>query len=154
MTTLLDRHAHAQIQSQIQKEDTLVPVSIQSKGVCSYIYIYTSFQLRYFSVKMCIVNFLSNSIKKYYCEYTYSLPFTPPTYIYIYIYIYIYMQGLLNRFPAFFRISSSCNALVVPLQQLLEGFMEVLLCERVSDLPRSLFHLLNCLITTACELRE
>ena len=32
--------------------------------------------------------------------------------------------------------------------------MEVLLCERVNDLSHSLFHLLNCLITTASELRE
>ena len=32
--------------------------------------------------------------------------------------------------------------------------MEVLLCEGVNDLPHSLFHLLNCLITTASELRE
>ena len=32
--------------------------------------------------------------------------------------------------------------------------MEVLLCEHVSDLHHSLFHLLNCLITTASELRE
>ena len=32
--------------------------------------------------------------------------------------------------------------------------MEVLLCECVNDLRHSLFHLLNCLITTACELRE
>ena len=32
--------------------------------------------------------------------------------------------------------------------------MEVLLCERVNDLRHSLFHLLNCLITTASELRE
>ena len=32
--------------------------------------------------------------------------------------------------------------------------MEVLLCERVKDLRHSLFHLLNCLITTASELRE
>ena len=55
-------------------------------------------------------------------------------------------------------ISSGCNALVVPFQQLLEGPMEVLLCERVNDLRHSLFHLLNCLITTASkfflELRE
>ena len=29
--------------------------------------------------------------------------------------------------------------------------MEVLLCERVNDLHYSLFHLLNCLIMTACE---
>ena len=32
--------------------------------------------------------------------------------------------------------------------------MEVLLCERVNDLRHSLFLLLNCLITTASELRE
>ena len=32
--------------------------------------------------------------------------------------------------------------------------MEVLLCERVNDLRHSLFHLLNCLITTASELME
>ena len=32
--------------------------------------------------------------------------------------------------------------------------MEVLLGERVNDLRHSLFHLLNCLITTASELRE
>ncbi len=51
-------------------------------------------------------------------------------------------------------ISSGCNELVVPFQQLLEGPMEILLCERVNDLRHSLFHLLNCLITTASELRE
>ena len=32
--------------------------------------------------------------------------------------------------------------------------MEVLLCERINDLRQSLFHNLNCLITTASELRE
>ena len=32
--------------------------------------------------------------------------------------------------------------------------MEVLLSERVNDLSHSLFHLLNCLITTVSELRE
>ena len=51
-------------------------------------------------------------------------------------------------------ISSGCNALVLPFQQLLEGPIEVLLCECVNDLRHSLFHLLNCLITTASELRE
>ena len=78
---------------------------------------------------------------------------------------------LVNKFPDFFCmgtfidsthetlvsfevISSGCNALVVPLQQLLEGPMEVLSCERVNDLCHSLFHLLNCLITTASEFRE
>ena len=32
--------------------------------------------------------------------------------------------------------------------------MEVLLCEHVNDLRHSLFRLVNCLITTASELRE
>ena len=32
--------------------------------------------------------------------------------------------------------------------------MELLLCERVNDLRHSFFHLLNCLITTASELRN
>ena len=32
--------------------------------------------------------------------------------------------------------------------------MGVLLCERINDLRHSLFHLLNCLITTASEFRE
>ena len=51
-------------------------------------------------------------------------------------------------------ISFGGNALVVPFQQLLEGPMEVLLCERVNELRHSLFHLLNCLITTATKLRR
>ena len=51
-------------------------------------------------------------------------------------------------------ISSGCNALVAPFQQLLKGSMEVLLCERVHNLRHSLFHLFNCLITTASELKE
>ena len=46
-------------------------------------------------------------------------------------------------------ISSGDNALV-PLQQLLEGPMEVLLCERVNDLR----HLFNSLIRTASKLTE
>ena len=90
-------------------------------------------------------------------------------FLYVYICIYIYIWGSLNKFPDFFRmgtfidsthdtlapfkiISSSCNVLVGPLQQLLEGPVEVLLCERVNDLHHSLFHLLNSLITTASEL--
>ncbi len=51
-------------------------------------------------------------------------------------------------------ISSGCNKLVAPFQQLLEGHMEVLLCECVYDLRHSLFYLFNCLIMTACELRD
>ena len=41
-----------------------------------------------------------------------------------------------------------------PLQQPLERPIEVLLCERINDLRHNLFHLLNCLITTASELKE
>ena len=86
------------------------------------------------------------------------------------MYIIIYIQIACDKFPDFFRmgtfidsahilvpfevISSGCNALVVPIQQLLEGPMEVLLYECVNDLRHSLFHLLSCLITTASELRE
>ena len=51
-------------------------------------------------------------------------------------------------------ISSGYNALVVQFQQLLQGPMEVLLCERVHHLRHSLFHHLNCLITTTSELKE
>ena len=50
--------------------------------------------------------------------------------------------------------SSGCNALVVSFQQHLEDPMEDLFCEHVNDLRRSPFHLLNCLITTASELKE
>ena len=82
------------------------------------------------------------------------------------------LRGSIDKFPDFFCmgtfidsthnetllpfqvISPGINALVVPFQQLLEGSMEVLLCERVNDLRHSLFHLLNCLITTASELKE
>ena len=62
-----------------------------------------------------------------------------------------------KRFPDFFRmgtflivhnkilvpfeaISSGCNALVGPFQQLMEGPREVHLCGRVNDLRHSLFH--------------
>ena len=80
------------------------------------------------------------------------------------------IRGSLNKFPDFSRIgtfidsthmkllfeviSPGCNALVVSFQQLLEGLIEVFLCERVKNLLHSLFHLLSCLITTASGLRE
>ena len=51
-------------------------------------------------------------------------------------------------------ISCGCNALVVPFQKLMEGSMDIHLCERFNDLPHILFYLLNCLLTTASELRE
>ena len=69
-------------------------------------------------------------------------------------YGHFYWQYTHETIVPFEVISSGCNALVVPFQQLLEGLMEVLLCERVNDLRHSLFHLLNCLITTASVLRE
>ena len=51
--------------------------------------------------------------------------------------------------------SSGRNAIFGPFQKLLQGPMEVLLCELVNDLRHSLFHLFNCIITTAAsELRE
>ena len=55
---------------------------------------------------------------------------------------------LMKLYSPFEVISSGCNALVVPFQQLLEGPMEVLLCERVNDPRHSLFHLLNVLLWT------
>ena len=60
-----------------------------------------------------------------------------------------YIRGSVNKFPEFFRmgtfidsahmklfevITSGCNALVVPFQQLLEGPMKILLSERVNYL--------------------
>ena len=83
---------------------------------------------------------------------------------YMYIRILKHIRGSLNTFRDFFRmgifidsthmktlvpfevISTGCNALVVPFQQLLEGPMEVVFCEPVNDLRHSLFYLLNCLI--------
>ena len=51
-----------------------------------------------------------------------------------------------NSSPLWSNLQLQCTCCTVP--------MEVLLCERVNDLHHSLFHLLNCLITTASELRE
>ena len=74
--------------------------------------------------------------------------------------LFIHIWDAYDKFPDFFRIGiwnyrrhlkfqyvvfSGCNALVVPFQQLLEGPMEVLLCEHVNDLCHSLFHLLSLL---------
>ena len=47
-----------------------------------------------------------------------------------------------------------CVCVCVCVCILIKKNMEVLLSERVNDLRHSLFHLLNCLITTASELRE
>ena len=94
---------------------------------------------------------------------SFPLKLGPTISCFIYIYIYIYCQTFFvwalllivhtwNSSPLQ-AISSGCNALIVPFQQLLEGPMEVLLCQCVSHLCHSLFHL-NYLITTASELRE
>ena len=56
------------------------------------------------------------------------------------------IRGAYIKFPDFF--------FVAPLQQLLEGPMKVVLCKRVNDRRHSLFHLLNCLIKTASELKK
>ena len=56
---------------------------------------------------------------------------------------YFLMGTFIDTLVLFEVISSGCSALVVPFQQLLEGSMQVLLCERVNDLRQSLFHLLN-----------
>ena len=52
------------------------------------------------------------------------------------------------------RLKYSPPAAIHLFQKLLEGSVEVLLGERVNDLRHSLFHLLNCLITTASVLLE
>ena len=80
------------------------------------------------------------------------------------------IRGSLIKFSDFFRMDTFIDsthmnllspskysppaALVVPFQQLQQGPIEVLMREPLNDLRHSLFHLLNCLITTACELRE
>ena len=122
--------------------------------------------------KSTIIMLLMSTWNKHWNSLSLSLSLYIYIYVYIYIYIYIYIYKYEVHtigFQTFFVwalllivhenlvpfeiISSGCNALV-PFQQLLEGPMEVLLCERVNDLRHSLFHLLNCLITTVCELRE
>ena len=64
------------------------------------------------------------------------------------------MGAFIETLVPFEVTSSGCNVLGVPFQQLMEGSMEVLLCERVNDLRHSHSHLLSCLITTASELRN
>ena len=74
-------------------------------------------------------------------------------FLWLFLTIHPFHSSLLNIVP-FEVISSGCNGFVVPFQQLLEGPMEVILCERVNDLSHNLFHLLNCLIITASVLKE
>ena len=71
---------------------------------------------------------------------------------YAYIYIYtriikyvsrLFRMGTHETLVTFEVISSGCNSLVVPFQQLLEGPMEVFLYECVKDLCQSFFHLLR-----------
>ena len=86
-----------------------------------------------------------------------------------YIYIYIYkVRTIIFQTYFVWKLSLIVNTwnsssvrsnllrrqfIVQPFQQLLQGPMEVLLGEPVNDLRHSLFHLLNCLLTTASELR-
>ena len=75
--------------------------------------------------------------------------------VYIYIYVCVCVcVCVCETLVPFEVISSGCNAIVVPFQQLLEVPIEILLCERVNDLRHSLFHLLKYHIKTASELRE
>ena len=91
-----------------------------------------------------------------------SLPLSLSLSLYIYIYIYEVDAKSCQTFSYVQTWNSSSlrsnlvrlNALVLPFQGLLEGWMEVLLRERANDLRQSLFHLHNCLITTASELRK
>ena len=63
-------------------------------------------------------------------------------YIIIVICLHTILFSLVFAIQLFKVLSSGCNTLV-PFQQLLEGSMEVLLCEHVNDLRHRLFHLLN-----------
>ena len=118
-----------------------------------------------------IKKFLFIEWPSYIYIYIYNVPLQIKKVLLIYWMTVIYIWGSLNKFTDFFHIgtfidsthmklvrfeviSSGCNALVVPFQQVLEGPMEVLSCECVNDLRHSLFYLLSCLITTTPELRE
>ena len=80
------------------------------------------------------------------------------------------LRGSLNKFPEFLVwalllivhtwnssllrsniLRLQCTCCTVPITS---ASLEVLLCQRVNDLRHSLFRLLNCLITTASEVRE
>ena len=94
---------------------------------------------------------VETSIYVYFCIYTSIIKYVSSLFFRISTFFDKYTHETLVPFEV---ISPNCNALFVPLQKLLEGPIEVLLCEHVNDLRHSLFHLLNCLITTASELRE
>ena len=85
--------------------------------------------------------------------------------------IFIHIRSAYDEFPDFFRMATLIDSTLMKLyalrsnllqlqctcstfQQLLEGPMEVLLCERVNGLRHRLFHLFKCLRTTASELGE
>ncbi len=70
--------------------------------------------------------------------------------MYVKVLYYVYVNGVekwMVVLVPFEVISSGCNALVLLFQQLLEGPMEVLLCERVNDKPTFIeidnFHLFH-----------
>ena len=130
---------------------------------CIYIYIYIYI---YICLHICMHKLTNTYIHIFVYIYIYIYIYK---YIYVcmyicmYIHIYIQAYMYINVLMIVYMFSYSLcfnivnfiyNALMVPFQQLLQCPMEVLLCERVSDLRHSLFHLLNCLITTTSELRE
>ena len=98
--------------------------------------------------------------------HTYTHAHTQTLYIYIYIYVVhsirfqtFFVWALLLRVHTWNSsplrsnlLRLQCTCCTVPTTSTRP--LEVLLYERVNDFRHSLFHLLNCLITTASELRE
>ena len=126
-----------------------------------YIYIYISYiYINYAYLIVCIYIvcniyiYIYNQIYILYAIYIYIYIYDIKWFSRLFSYGHFYWEYTYETLVPFEVISSGCNALVVPFQQLLEGPIEVLFCERVHDPRRSLFHLLNCLITTASKLRE
>ena len=92
-------------------------------------------------------------------------------FFFFFFFFFVFGHPVYDKFPDFFvwalllivhtwnfsllrsnLLRLQCTCSIVP--KILEDPMEVLLCERANDLRHSLFHLLNCLITTASELRK
>ena len=156
------------MQTALSKSWTRVAVSISYNGnhytythiyMCVYICMYVSLYIC-MRMYMCMLVCMRGYIRVYVC-------------MYLYIYLCMYKAHKIS-FQTFFvwalllivhiwnssplrsnllRLQCTCCTKNL-FQQLLEGPMEVLLCERVNGLRRSLFHLLNFLITTASELRD
>ena len=124
--------------------------------LCTYIYLY----IYSYDKNLIPKSFLISKIFTVLCKQQCTVFSTILTYEVItinfqtfFIWALLLIVDIWNSSPLRSNLPQS-NTLVVPFQQLLEGPMEVLLCEHVNDLHHSLFHLLNCLITTDSELRE